>query len=119
MKNLPLENESFIELEKGFSLWLLALGYAPTTVYKMPLHIREFFFFLQNAGLESVQQVEKSHTQAFMRHVSERDNQRRGGSVSLAHLAKVHQGLKLLDRFLRATQLWGFEFPPEPLSRKG
>jgi integrase/recombinase XerD len=39
MKNLPLNNYAYLELELDFKEWLALLGYAENTVYNMPLYM--------------------------------------------------------------------------------
>jgi integrase/recombinase XerD len=111
MKHLDLTNESFIELETAFKAWLSALGYAATTVYTAPLHLRELLYYLQQVGIEQIEQTDKSHIEAFMGYLSSRPNQRRKGGLSLNHQAKYYQAIKNFDRYLKALHQWGFDLP--------
>ena len=47
MKKLILKNESFQYLQQSFKEWLDVLGYAESTVYNLPNHIRELFYYLE------------------------------------------------------------------------
>ena len=59
MQSLPLENESFITLEKEFKVWLSALGYAFSTVKSAPLNIRELLFFLEQHKIKNIKEVSR------------------------------------------------------------
>ena len=54
MKNLPLKNPSYRYLEQSFKEWLDILGYAPTSVYYMPIHVRELLYYLENEGVNNI-----------------------------------------------------------------
>ena len=57
MKKLPLKNESFQYIEKSFREWLDILGYAESTVYNLPNHIRELFYFLEQNNINNINQL--------------------------------------------------------------
>ena len=111
MQSLPLENESFITLEKEFKVWLNALGYAPSTAKSAPLHIRELLFFLEQHGIKNIKEVSKEDIKSFFAYLSGRVNQNTGGSLSTCYLAKYRQSIRNFDRFLKATCEWGFDLP--------
>ena len=111
MQNLPIENESFITLEKEFKTWLKALGYAEITVKYSPVNIRELFFFLEASKIKDIKETGKEDIKGFFSYLSERVNQNTGGSLSTCYIAKYYSSVKNLDRFLKATQEWGFDLP--------
>ena len=111
MQSLPLENQSFITLEKEFKVWLNALGYAFSTVKSAPLNIRELLFFLEQHKIKNIKEVSREDIKSFFAYLSGRVNQNTGGSLSTCYLAKYLQALKNFDRFLKATCEWGFDLP--------
>lgn len=111
MKKLPLFNEHFIELQGLFQDWLTALGYAEATVKSSPVHLRELFHFLEQNGVEAIQEVTQSHLQAFMSHLWQRPHQTEGGSLSVSYIAKYWQTLQNFNRYLQQTQTWGLALP--------
>jgi integrase/recombinase XerD len=115
MKNLPLENERFIELEKDFKEWLSALGYAGVSVKYQPWHIRELFFYLEREGIERLEQTGSEDIKSFFTYLSGRVNQTRGGGLSLGYLAKYWNSIKNFDRFLKAIHEWGFDLPKQSM----
>lgn len=96
MKKLPLTSSAFIYLEQAFKEWLDILGYAPSTVYYLPLHVREFFYWLEQKGHSQVNHIDIKQIRAYYTHLSTRGNQRKIGGLSSAHLNKH---LQALDRF--------------------
>ncbi len=103
MKHLPLKSEHFEYIEKSFQEWLDILGYAPSTVYGLPIHIREFFHYLENQGIRLVTQLEVKHFKAHFKALKSRGNTRRGGGLSNTYLNKHLQALYKLAEYLRAS----------------
>jgi integrase/recombinase XerD len=56
MKQLPLETESYRILLKDFANWLDILGYADSTLTSLPNHLREFFNYLENHNINTINQ---------------------------------------------------------------
>ena len=100
MRKLPLEIYEYRQTERDFAQWLATLGYAQSTVYNLPTHVREFFHFLEQQSVLSLQAANAEHVPVFFTYLSERSNHRRGGSLSANHLNKYIQALKLLAKFL-------------------
>ena len=101
MKKLALQNPSFRYLEQSFKEWLDILGYAPTTVYNLPLHVRELLHYLENNDINHINQIDTHHIQAHFNQLKARSHQRRGGALSGAHLNKHAQAIKKLTEYLR------------------
>ncbi|MBL4663229.1 MAG: hypothetical protein JKY22_06670, partial [Flavobacteriaceae bacterium] len=57
MKKLPLRSESFITLLASYKNWLDVLGYAPSTVYNLPNHLKEFFHYLESKGHSGIENI--------------------------------------------------------------
>ena len=86
MQNLPIENESFITLEKEFKTWLKALGYAEVTVKYSPVNIRELFFFLEASKIKDIKEVSKEDIKSFFAYLSKKSKSNyRGKSFQLLH----------------------------------
>ena len=50
MKKLKLQNETFKLFVTNYKEWLDILGYAESTVYYLPNHLQEFFYYLECNG---------------------------------------------------------------------
>lgn len=104
MRSIQLENPNYRLLEKGFENWLRTLNYAQSTVYSGPVYLRAFFYFLEQNKVTDLKEVSKAHIQAYIRYLSQRRNQRRGGGLSVNYLTSNINALKRFSRYLRETR---------------
>lgn len=103
MKQLPIKSENFQYLENSFREWLDILGYAESTIYQLPTHIREFFYNMEQTGITQVIQLETKHFKEYFLQLKSRANQRRGGGLSNAYLNKHLQALYKFTEYLRQS----------------
>jgi integrase/recombinase XerD len=103
MKKLPLQNPEYKRLLHEYAEWLALLGYADSTVYNLPHHVKEFLYYLESEGKNQIGQVGRKEVKAFFNHLAIRDNQRRAGSLSGSYLNKYLQALKNFSRYLTET----------------
>ncbi|MFD0963216.1 tyrosine-type recombinase/integrase [Pseudofulvibacter geojedonensis] len=100
MKSLPIYNNSFRALIDSYQSWLTAERYAATTVYYMPIHLREFFHYLETLGHEGIEYITTKLVSEYYEQLSIRKNQKRGGALSNKALNKHIQSLKLFVEYL-------------------
>jgi len=103
MKKLHIKSPAFLYVEKSFKEWLDILGYAESTVYGLPNHIREFFYTLEQQSLTDIQQIDIKHFHSHYQQLKSRSNQRRGGGLSNNYLNKHLQGLYKFAEYLRQS----------------
>jgi len=101
MKSLPLQNPSFRFLEQSFKEWLDIQGFADTTVYNLPTHIRELLHYLESQGINHIKELRIKHIYAHYEKLKERTSQRRGGGLSNGHLNKHIQAMRKFTEYLR------------------
>lgn len=101
MKSLALKNPSFRYLEQSFKEWLDVLGYAPVSVYNMPLQVRELLHYLESENINNVKELDIKHIKEHYSKLKERSNTRRGGGLSNNHLNKHIQALRKFTDYLR------------------
>lgn len=101
MKNLTLYNHSYKVLLQEFKQWLDILGYAETTVYNLPNHLKEFFNYLENNNINQLNHIETQHVTDYYKHLQERPNQRRNGGLSKGFLNKHQQTLFKFREYLK------------------
>lgn len=101
MKKLVLKNPSFRYLEQSFKEWLDVLGYAPVSVYNMPLQVRELLHYLESENITSIKELDVNHIKEHYNKLKERGNARRGGGLSNNHLNKHIQSLRKFTDYLR------------------
>jgi integrase/recombinase XerD len=109
MKQLQIRNASFRYLEQSFKEWLDVMGYAPTSVYYMPLHVRELLHHLEGKGMKHIKELDNKSIQQYYNKLKERSNQRREGGLSNNHLNKHIQALRKFIDYLR--QVGRLEIP--------
>lgn len=56
----------------AYKEWLGLLGYSQSTVGNMPKRIAEFFAFLEEHEIQTLQQIEQSHILAFYQKQKDR-----------------------------------------------
>ena len=103
MKNLPLKTDAYQYVEKAFREWLDILGYAPSTVYNLPNHIREFFYYLEQRGVVNIQNLTTPMIKEYYQQLKHRSNQRQAGALSNAYLNKHLQALYKFMDYLRQS----------------
>ena len=100
MKSLPIYNNSFRALIDSYQSWLTAERYAATTIYYMPIHLREFFHYLETLGHEGIEYITTKLVSEYYEQLSMRKNRIRGGALSNKALNKHIQSLKLFVEYL-------------------
>lgn len=101
MKKLPLSNPSFRYLEQSFKEWLDILGYAPSSVYNLPNHVRELLHYMEQNNHTSIKALTTQLIETHYEQLKSRSHQRRGGGLSNGHLNKHIQALKKFTEYLR------------------
>jgi len=101
MKKIVLKNASYRYLEQSFKEWLDVLGYAQSSVYYMPLHVRELLYYLEGQGVNQIKELDVHHIHGHYEKLKERSNQRRAGGISTGHLNKHIQALRRFTEYLR------------------
>jgi len=102
MKKLIIKDQSYKALLIDFKSWLDVLGYAETTVYNLPIHLREFFNYLENNGHSDLNTITTQIVLDYYKYLKERPNQRREGGISKGHLNKHQQALFKFREYLKA-----------------
>lgn len=101
MKSLPLKNPSYRFLEQSFKEWLDIQGFAASTVYNLPTHIRELLHYLEHQDINQITELEVKHIYAHYEKLKERSRINRGGGLSNGHLNKHIQALRKFTSYLR------------------
>jgi len=102
MKQLEINIEQYLELEKDFKKWLDQLGYNQTLVYSAPIAIREFFYYLQELEITTIKELTTQHVENHYKRLSMRGNRiQKTAGLSAAYLNKHQQAIKLFLKYLR------------------
>lgn len=101
LKKLTLNNHSYKVILQDFKQWLDILGYAQTTVYNLPNHLQEFFYYLECHGHTQLNTISTELVSRYYRHLQERPNQRKNGGLSNGYLNKHQQTLFKFREYLK------------------
>lgn len=101
MKNLKLENKSYLEILKSFKNWLDILGFAPTTIYNLPNHLNEFFYYLECHNIHKINHISTQNITDYYDYLKSRNNQVKEGNLSDAYLNKHQQALFKFNNYLK------------------
>ena len=101
MKKLKLHNESFKLLVANYKEWLDILGYAESTVYYLPNHLQEFFYYLEQNHIKNINHITTKTVKDYYNYLQQRANERQSGSLSKSYLNKHQQALKKFKEYLQ------------------
>jgi len=101
MKKLKLQNQSFKILLESFKDWLDILGYAESTVYYLPNHLQEFFYYLEQNGIKHIDGITTKTVKDYYQALGQRANERHSGALSKSYLNKHQQALKKFKEYLQ------------------
>lgn len=101
MKKLKLQNKVFRMFISNYKEWLDILGYAESTVYYLPNHLQEFFYYAEQQQIKTLTEITSKTIKAYYKELTERANERRNGSLSKSYLNKHQQALKKFKEYLQ------------------
>jgi integrase/recombinase XerD len=101
MKKLKLQNESYKLFVANYKEWLDILGYAESTVYYLPNHLQEFFYYLEQNHIKNINQITIKTVKNYYNYLQERANERQNGGLSKSYLNKHQQALKKFKEYLQ------------------
>ena len=101
MKHLKLYNESYQEILKSFTNWLDILGFAPTTIYNLPNHLKEFFYYLENHNINTINHITTKIIKEYYQYLKTRESKVRDERLSDAYLNKHQQALFKFNDYLK------------------
>jgi len=109
MRSMQLKNNTYQQLETGFTQWLNLLQYHPTTIRDSPVKVREFLHWLESHRIKGIAQITGKALTNYMGYLSQRKNQKRSGGLSAGHLNKHINSLKQFSEYLQQSREQGFE----------
>src|ERR1035438_4906110 len=103
MKHLHIKSTQYNYLEKNFAEWLDILGYSQSSIKNLPVHIREFFHYLEQNNVDSITQVKAKHITDFIRYLKMRPNLMHGGGLSACSINHNILAINAFIRYLSAS----------------
>lgn len=102
MKKLKLQNEVFKMFVANYKEWLDILGYAESTVYYLPNHLQEFFYYVEQQNINQLINISTQTIKDYYQELQQRANERQSGALSKSYLNKHQQALKKFSEYLKA-----------------
>jgi integrase/recombinase XerD len=101
MKQLQLSNDGYKTLLTNFKEWLSILGYSKSTVYSLPLKVKEFLHYLEIHNKYELVDITIKDIEAYYIHLQSRTNfTKEGGGLSSSYLNHHQWALKKLRQFV-------------------
>jgi integrase/recombinase XerD len=85
----------------NYKEWLDILGYAESTVYQLPNHLQEFFYYAEHHHIKTLTEITPKTIKDYYNELKERANERTSGSLSKSYLNKHQQALKKFKEYLQ------------------
>jgi integrase/recombinase XerD len=85
----------------NYKEWLDILGYAESTVYYLPNHLQEFFYYVEQQQIKKLTGITPKTIKDYYRELQQRTNERTSGSLSKSYLNKHQQALKKFKEYLQ------------------
>lgn len=101
MKKLKLQNTIFKMFVANYKEWLDILGYAESTVYQLPNHLQEFFYYAEQQQIKTLTGITPKTIKDYYNELKERANERTSGGLSKSYLNKHQQALKKFKEYLQ------------------
>jgi len=101
VKKLKLQNEVFKMFVANYKEWLDILGYAESTVYYLPNHLQEFFYYVEQQQIKKLTDITPKTIKEYYRELQQRPNETTSGSLSKSYLNKHQQALKKFREYLQ------------------
>ena len=99
-----LKNPEFLYQTKSFERWLNTLEYAQSTVSMSVNYLRDFFIFLEEFKVQSIDQVDKLVIDVYYEYLQSRKNKKQQGGLSQNYIIS---NINALKRYVRYQQLTG------------
>lgn len=103
MKKLPITSPHYKYILQSFKEWLDVLGYAESTVYPMPLNVRELLHYFEQLGKTQITDINNKDIKEYYRQLKQRRNTTRGGALGYGSLNKQIQAIQKFSDYLRQS----------------
>ena len=116
MKNLPIKTTHFLTLQNSFKEWLQTMGYAAGTVKTFPVHLREFFHYLEERNINHIREIKQRHYDGFFSHLQTRKNKRhQSGGLSVSAINKIAKSVNTFAKYINQNQRFTLDIRPRYL----
>jgi integrase/recombinase XerD len=104
-----MHNPQYKRLLNSFEKWLSTLEYAESTVYVSTHYLRDFFTYLEQSGINELQEINKTVIEIYHEHLHTRKNKRQSGGLSQNYITSNISALRRFVKYLQVTGKDAFE----------
>lgn len=116
MKQLPIKTTHYLTLQKSFKDWLQTMGYASGTVKTFPIHLREFFHYLEERNVFHIREIQQRHYDGFISYLQIRKNKRfSSGGLSTSAINKEIQSVNTFAKYINQNGRFTLNISPNYL----
>ncbi len=116
MKQLPIKTTHYLTLQMSFKDWLQTMGYANGTVNTFPVHLREFFHYLEERNVFHVREIQQRHYDGFFSYLQIRTNKRfESGGLSPSAINKIAKSVNTFAKYINQNQRFTLNITPKYL----
>jgi integrase/recombinase XerD len=119
MKKLKLKNTSYKALVINYKEWLDILGFAEKSVHRYPVFLQEFFYYLEQHHINSIENITRVIVQNYYKQLQQRPNERRSGALSKSSLNSHQNALRKFKEYLQkhSAKNIAIHLKPERINR--
>jgi len=88
---------------EGFERWLVAMGYAESTIQGSVNYVRDFYLWLKVSSVTEINQIDTRVVRAYYGHLQKRKHKRGSGSLSDNYINSNINALKRFSRYLQES----------------
>lgn len=103
MKSLPIHSQHYNYLQQSYKEYLQVTGYATKTCNGWPIHLREFFYYMEQHHIEHISLVEPRHISDFVQYLKRRSNRSRAGGLSGSSVNNIINAVNTFSKFINTT----------------
>ncbi len=116
MQNLPIKTTHYLTLQKSFKDWLQTMGYASGTVKTFPIHLREFFHYLEERNVFHIREIQQRHYDGFFSYLQIRTNKRfESGGLSASAINKITKSVNTFSKYINQNGRFTLNISPKYL----
>lgn len=116
MKQLLIKTAHFNLLQRSFKDWLQTMGYADGTVVTYPIHIREFFHYLEQRNVFHIREILQRHYDGFFSYLQTRTNKRhQSGGLSVSAINKIAKSVNTFAKYINQNGRFTLNITPRYL----
>lgn len=88
---------------EGFERWMVAMGYAESTIQGSVNYVRDFYLWLKVSSVTEINQIDTRVVRAYYGHLQKRKRKRGSGSLSDNYINSNINALKRFSRYLQES----------------